>query len=364
MKSIGRSGPRSPKALLPADDSAPDGVEFRSSAVRRRGLRLARNSSFWIVIIDLALVGVFGLLQQSFVSGANLQSLALDASEIVLLAAGEAMLLGAAEFDISLGANLVLASVVGGSVMVALAGSPRQVASGHYPHVGIAIAIGVLSCVVVGTAVGGVNGWIVTRLRVNSLIATLATFGIASGIADIITNGGNVPFVPSAIQTGFGLAALGGVVPLPAIVSLIALAAVWFMYNRTRFGVHALALGSSREAAVRAGLRVRWNVARLFIVAGFFAGVAGLIDLARFGTTDVGGHANDALAAIAGAVIGGAALSGGRASIGGAIAGAFISVILESGLVMVGLSAFYQLIAVGVILLGAVYLDQRRQRGT
>jgi len=217
---IGRGLSKSYVTTQNNSDSHFEGESPPTGPQRRPVGGILSKSSFWIVVIDLLLVGVFGIIERPFVSGANFQSLALDASEIVLLAAGEAMLLGAGEFDISLGANLVLSSVVGGTLMVAVAGTSQQVASSQYPHLGIAIAVGVMACIVVGLIVGAVNGLIVTRLRVNSLIATLAMYGIASGIADIITNGGNVPFVPSAIQTQFGLANIAGVFPIPAIMSL------------------------------------------------------------------------------------------------------------------------------------------------
>lgn len=328
----------------------------------RRNARLLNLTSIWIAGFDLVLIAIFGIANSAFVSKANLESVALDASEIVLLAVVEGLLLAAREFDISLGANLVLASVVGGTAMVDLSGSPEQVQSGTFPHLAIGLTVGIALAVIVGSMIGLVNGVVVTYLRINSLICTLATYGIASGIAYIITDGGNVAFIPAPIQRNFGLAKLFGVVPLPAVVAVAFIILVAIPFYRGRFGVQVRALGSSREAARRAGISIERRLVTLFVLAGFAAGLGGLFDIARFATTDVGGHANDALSAIAGAVIGGASLQGGRASVGGAIAGAFISVLLESGLVILGLSSFYQLIAVGVILLVAVYVDQRRRQ--
>jgi ribose transport system permease protein len=134
------------------------------------------------------------------------------------------------------------------------------------------------------------------------------------------------------------------------------------MLKLTRPGVRLLAMGSSREAAERSGLDVRAQTLVLFTVVGLLAGVAGVIDLARFGTTNVSGHQTDALAAIGAAVIGGTSLYGGHIGMGGALLGTLLAVILQDGLVIVGLSPFYQLIATGLVLIAAVYIDQQRKR--
>lgn len=333
--------------------------------VRRSGLlgwlgRQGRRSAVWIVLVDLAAVAVFAGINVAFVDGTNLTSLALDGSEVVLLAVAEALLLSAGEFDISLGANLVIASVIGAELMVHLSGTGAQVAAQEYPSLAVGLGVGIPACLVVGAVMGAFNGFVVTRLRVNSLIATLATLGIATGVADVLTNGSDVPNVPSALQGDFGIRTVGGV-PLPAVVVVAALVVLWWVFTRTRFGLHTLALGSSRDACSRAGLRVDRQLMWLFVVAGLLAGLAGLIDVSRFATTNISGHQTDALAAISGAVIGGTALQGGTGSVGGAVAGAMLAVILQSGLVIAGLSPFYQYIAIGIVLIVAVALDQRRR---
>ncbi|MGH7122475.1 MAG: ABC transporter permease [Acetobacteraceae bacterium] len=268
--------------------------------------------------------------------------MALDGSESVLLCIGSAFLLGAGELDISIGANVILSSVVGGKAMAAI-GSPLA-----------ASLIGAAACILCGAAVGAFNALVVTRLRVTSFITTLASLGIVTGIAYVLTNGYNISNVPLALQSDFGVAKLGGFLPYPALTALAFALVSWFVLSRTQFGLHTLALGSSREAAVRAGINVRRRLMALFMLAGGAAGVCGFIDLSRYASTNLSGHQTDALAAIAGAVIGGTNLFGGRISIAGAVFGALLAVILQDGLVVVGLAAFYQLIAVGIVLIAAV----------
>jgi len=311
-----------------------------------------RTNTLWILAVDLILVALFTYLSinHAFISPANLRNLATDSSEALLLGIAIAFLLGAGEFDISLGANLILASVVGGLTAGAI-GDDSPVLAGI-----AAAAVAIVS----GMLIGSINGLIVTYMRVNSLIATLAMLGIVTGTAYIVSGGTDVTGIPAGLQDGFGLKRLLGV-PLPAIISVIAWLAAWLVLRYTRFGMHLLALGSSRTAAVRAGLRARGQVIVLFIIGGALAGMAGFIDITRFGATNIAGHTQDSLAAITAAVIGGTLLTGGVISIPGLLCGVALAVILANGLIVVGLSSYYQLIVVGLVLILAVWLDTFRR---
>jgi ribose transport system permease protein len=332
--------------------------------IQRARKHWPKRTAFWIALVNIALVLTFGVLSKkhAYLTLGNFQNVGLDGAQIALLAAGEALLLGAGMFDISLGATLILSSVIGGKLIVAVGGTSAQVAAGVYPHLGVAVAVGVVACLLVGALVGLVNGWVVTRLKVNSLIATLAMLGIATGIADLVSGGSDVANLPPDLQSGFGTANFLGLVPYPALASGVLIAVLWWMLAKTRFGLRTLAIGSSRGAALRAGLAVERHERSLFILVGTLAGLAGFLDLTRFATTNISGHTTDALAAISGAVIGGTSLFGGVASIGGAVIGALLAVILQTGLVILNLQAFYQLIIVGVILILAVHFDTRRRQ--
>lgn len=350
-----------PSAQESRSETAPDDETEPGRPTRRWSPRqLVSHTATWIALVDIAAIIFFGIQNSNFWSGASFINIGQSAAELVLLALASAYLLGAAEFDISLGANVILSSVVGGKVILAVSGTRAQVTAGEYPRLGMGIALGILACVATGVAVGLLNGFVVGVMKVNSLITTLATLGVAQGVADILTNGGNLDSIPSQLQTGFGIRTWLGI-PLPVIVTVAALAILWFALAKTRFGLHTLALGSSRRAAHRAGLRVERQLLKLFVLAGGLAGVAGFIDLTRFATTNITGHQTDGLIALAGAVIGGTSLTGGRVSLIGAVIGALLPVILQSGLVVIGLPAYYQLVAVGVVLMVAVYIDQQRR---
>jgi ribose transport system permease protein len=350
--------------MTPDADASTEPVPSRAGRVRDRVKALPKRTAFWIGVIDVLLVLFFTVLSKNhvFLSLNNFQNVTLDAAEITLLSAGEALLLGAGLIDISLPATLILASVAGGRVLVALSGTSAQVQAGVYPHLALGIIACVVVCVAVGALVGLVNGLVVTRLKVNSLIATLAVWSAALGLAQVVSGATDVAYIPTALQSHFGDANLFGVIPYPVFLVGVLVFGMWWALTKTKFGIRTLAIGSSREAAVRAGLRVERQELALLVLVGALAGVAGFLDLSHFADTNISGHTADALEAISGAVIGGTSLFGGVASIGGAVLGALLAQILNSGLVVLNVQPYYQLIVIGVVLVAAVYFDSRRRK--
>jgi ribose transport system permease protein len=314
--------------------------------------RLFSARATWIFLLDLALIAVFTALSRGgvFLSFLNMKSLLLSGTEMLFLALGLAMLLGAGKFDLSLGANLVLTSVFGAMAMVAL----TTAGAGS----GATILAGFLACVIAGAAMGAINGLLVAWFKINSLIATLGMLGVAGGLSLVLTgNGQDITGFPVELQSQFGLKTFG-FMPAPALVALVAALVLWVVISQTAYGRHTLAMGSSPLAASRVGLRVERHLFSLFILSGILAGLAGFVDLARYQTTVISGHPNDALQAVAAVVIGGTLMEGGRISIIGTIWGVALAVILQNGLVIIGVSSAYQLMAVGVVLIAAVGLDR------
>jgi ribose transport system permease protein len=132
----------------------------------------------------------------------------------------------------------------------------------------------------------------------------------------------------------------------------------------TRFGRYTYAIGSNEEGARRAGVAVDRHLIKVYALAGTLAGLAGFLSLARFATTTLGGHSTDNLQAIAAVVIGGTSLFGGVGTMLGTVFGVFIPAVLQNGFVIVGLQPFWQQVAVGAVLIIAVYLDQLRRRSS
>ena len=326
--------------------------------------RARQTTAFWIFLCLLVIVGVFGVISPNhvFFSLSNLFTIALNAAELMLLTVGMTYLLGAGQLDLSIGANLTLSSVLAAMTIVSLAGTLDEVAAGDYPNLGWAVVAGTAVAVVTGTLFGVINGILVTRLRLSSFLVTLATTGIGLGTTLVITHGANIPNLPRSLQTGFAVNRVFGVVPMPVILSLLVAAVFWFVLARTRFGIHTLAIGSSPEAASRAGIATGSHLIVLFGLMGMLTGLAAMVDISRFATTNIGGHQTDNLQAIAATVIGGTSLFGGVASIPGAVIGTLVPVVLSTGLVIMRVDSFYQLIVVGIIIILAVYIDQRNRQ--
>jgi len=319
--------------------------------------RVLKTRATAVLILDLILFVIFTLTSPDhvFATSESLKALFIAATEALLLAVGLTLLLGAGIFDLSLGANLVLSSVAGAMVIKHI--SPASKDFSQWNHVGQSTALAVIVCILTGAAFGAVNGLLVAYVRINALIATLATLGIGTGIAYVMTSGSDISGLPPVLQEKFGLHAIGAF-PIPALIAIGATLILFIVMRFTRFGMRTLAIGSSEISATRAGIGVPSHLMKLTILAGALAGVAGFIDITRFASTAISGHSNDALNAVTAAVIGGTLLEGGRVSMLGTIWGTGLAVIVQSGLIIAGVSSYYQLIAVGVILVLAVSLDR------
>lgn len=321
------------------------------------GKRLLGANTLWVGVILLVLVLGFGILHpESFFTLFNIQNLFIQLSLLLLLAVGMTFVIITAGIDLSVGTVLIFSGVIGGKVMQALGGGD---ATGDGWGL---ILLGLLACVVAGGAWGLLNGLIVAYAKVPPLIVTLGSFGAALGAADLITGGNDVRSVPNAMRQVIGTGTSLGVVPnLVIITAVLTIIAAWLLRS-TRFGRYTYAVGSSPEAARRAGIAVNRQLVLVYLLTGLLAGVAGFLSLAYYGTTTINGHSIDNLNAISGVVLGGTSLFGGIGTMLGTVFGVFIPQVLRSGFVISGVQTFWQPIAVAVVLVVAVWFDQRRRR--
>jgi ribose transport system permease protein len=281
-----------------------------------------------------------------------------------VLALGITYLLIAGGIDLSIGALVLFSSVVGTKLLVNQSGTAAQISNFEFPTLGRALVMSIPVFLLIGGAWGLVNGVLSVRLRITPFIVTLATFGIALGLSQVLTSGINVQNVPPRLQETFGLGEMFGVIPWPVVVAAVVAAILWIVLARTRYGLRTYAIGANPEAARRAGVNVGLHLVSLYVLMGVLCGIVGFVDVARFNTVSIGGHQQDALAAISAAVIGGTSLFGGRGRISGTIVGALIPAVLQNGFVIVGVQPFWQAVAIGCVLLLAVYLDQLRRRSS
>jgi ribose transport system permease protein len=333
------------------------------SAVARWRRLSARFENLYIGLVLLALMAMFTLWAppNTFLTGANLSNIALDASQLLILSSGIALLIIAGGLDLSVGAVVVFSAIVSGKTMLAIAGPIEDTVDMSAADLIPAVLAGIGVAVVCGCAWGALNAFIILRLKVPSIIATLATLSAATGLAQVISQGVNVSSLPIQLQRHFGGAKLAGVLPWPVVVALVVLVVLWVVLACTRFGLRTYAIGSNADAAARAGIPVGRHMLGLYALVGLLAGVVAFIDLSRFGTASLSGHTQDALNAIAAVVIGGVSLFGGRGRMPGVVIGVFIPAVLANGFVVVQVDPFWQNVAVGAVLVLAVYIDQLRR---
>ena len=212
-----------------------------------------------------------------------------------------------------------------------------------------------------GAGFGAAQGLAVAKLKMPPLIATLMGLGVAEGLSYLITGGSDLRAVPTKLVSSIGLGSFAGV-PWQIIISFLAALVFGLVLAYTRFGRYTYAIGSSPEASARAGVNVDWHLIKIYALAGLMSGLAGVLNLAFFGTTTISGHPLDNLTVITAVVIGGASLFGGRGTMLGTFIGVFIPALLTSGLNIANANQFWQYIITGLVLGAAVYLDQIRRR--
>jgi len=309
------------------------------------------NSTVWIFVILLLIVVVFTAYEpNAFPTVANFRNIATDASVLLILAVGETFVIITAGIDLSVGSVLLFGGVVSAKVMASIGGESTGV-----------ILVGLVVALAGGLAWGVFNGVVITKLKVPPLIVTLGSLGMALGAALLLTGGVDVRSVPNNLVLTVGIGRAGGVPYLVLIAAAVAIVFGLILWI-TRFGRWTYGIGSNAEAARRAGIDVDRHLIKVYALAGVLAGLAGWLNLARFSTTTVGGHATDNLNAIAAVVIGGTSLFGGVGAIAGTVVGVFIPAVLSNGFNVIGVQPFWQDVAVGAVLILAVYLDQLRRR--
>lgn len=317
----------------------------------------------WIFLLLIALIAAFTTLRPAqFATAFNLSTLAIDAAILLVLAVGQTYVIITAGIDLSVGSTLVFASVVSAKVMLVLSGAEGTTYGTTDAGWGV-IAIGFVVAVAAGAFWGAVNGILIAVARIPALIVTLGTLGMALGFAQIITGGVDVRAVPKLLVAYVGTGEIAGIPTLVVIAAVVAIVAgIWL--HMTRFGERTFAVGSNREAARRSGIPVQGQLVKVYVLCGALAGVAAVMSVARFGTTTIGGHAVDNLATISAVVLGGTSLFGGIGTVFGTVVGVFIPVVLLNGFVILGIPPFWQTVAMGAVLILAVFIDQlkRRQR--
>jgi len=313
--------------------------------------RVVRLQALQILLLLGLTVAIFGILQpDTFLTSFNFRGIVQNTSILAVLGVGMTFVIITGGIDLSIGSVLVFSGVVADKTMVAVGGQGWGT-----------VLVGVLVGCACGLGWGLLNGFLIAKAKVPPLVVTLGSLSAALGFAQIITKGLDLRDVPTTLVDKVGFGNVVGEVPTLSVVAAVVVVGGIILLHRTRFGLYTYAVGSNAEAGRRVGLKVDRHLIKVYALAGTLAGFAGILNLAFFQSTTIGGQSNTALNVIAGVAIGGTSLFGGVGSVFGTVIGLFIPIVLQNGFIQIDVQPFWQQVVVGAVLVAVVYVDQVRR---
>jgi fructose transport system permease protein len=297
----------------------------------------------------LAACAFFATQSENFLSGGNLSLILQQVMVVGVIAIGQTLIILTAGIDLSCGMVMAL----GGIVMTKFT-----------TELGLPPALAVLCGLAVTTLFGLVNGLLVTRIKLPPFIVTLGTLNIAFAITQLYSNSQTVTDLPPMMTALGNTFAIGGTEFAWGTVLMLALYALaFFVLRETAAGRHVYAVGNNAEATRLVGIPTQKVLLGVYVIAGFFYGIAALLSVARTGVGDPNAGQTENLDAITAVVLGGTSLFGGRGIILGTLVGALIVGVFRNGLTLMGVSSIYQVLVTGILVILAVALDQLSRKG-
>ncbi|KQV01467.1 sugar ABC transporter permease [Mesorhizobium sp. Root102] len=334
----------------------------QSSPSASEGFDLAKllleGRAFFALIV---IIVVFSILSPYYLSVANFLTMASHVAIFGILAVGMLLVILNGGIDLSVGSTLGLAGVVAGFLMQGVTLTWLGIVL--YPPVWV---VAVIACLL-GAAVGLINGVLIARFKVPAFVATLGVMYMARGLALLMTSGltyNNLGGKPELGNTGFDALGFNRLFGVPTGVVVLAVIALIgsIVLNRTAFGRWLYASGGNERAAELSGVPVKTVQISVYVLSGICAAIAGLILSSQLTSAGPTAGTTYELTAIAAVVIGGAALTGGRGNIRGTLLGAFVIGFLSDGLVIIGISSYWQTVFTGAVIVLAVLLNAVQYR--
>jgi erythritol transport system permease protein len=319
------------------------------------------------VIALVLLTIVFTILLQAdkginFLHPLNLVTIAKHVAITGIMAIGMTFVIITGGIDLSVGSIVGLTGMIaGGLIHEGLILNIFGITI--FFHIWVILII----CLILGVLLGGVNGILITRMNVAPFIGTLGVMYIARGFANIRSGGATFPNLQGEVElgnTGFPILGVGHVlgIPLSIWIMIILLLATVYIAKKTPLGRHIYAIGGNRRAAELSGVQVGKITTSVYMFSGFCSALVGLIIASQLVASHPATGESYEMNAIAAAVLGGTSLSGGIGTVGGTIIGAFVIGVLSDGLVMLGVSEFWQNVIKGFVIIAAVVFDQMQQK--
>jgi len=338
--------------------SLPEAVNGTNPMPQRFSISGAAKTLFLKVgVLPFFLVAalvVFSLISGNFISVQNITNVARQSVYLILVSLGQMIVLITGGFDLAVGTAIALTSVVSAMVMVGLAATMPE-------FVWLAIILGCLSGLGAALVIGCINGIGIAQFGVSPFIMTLGVQSVFAGLALFLTGGVPISRLPEEFGNVFGFGRVMGM-PVPVIIAMAAIVAIWLVMNRTKLGAHIYAVGGNTKAAHLSGVDTKRILFVAYVICALFSSLAGLLLTARVesGETNLGGTV--ALESIAACVIAGVSLRGGIGRVESIVLGAFFIVLVQNGMNLAQIGSYLQMVLLGSLLILAVILDQFRYR--
>ena len=306
--------------------------------------RLLQNEQAGLLLALILLCVVLSFLSPVFFTALNIKNVLRDAALVAIAGIGMVMVILLGEIDLSVGSVQAVAGIVAVAVL------------NSFSSVSVALAATLFA----GACIGLINGLLITRAQINSLIATLGMMAILRGGAMVSTQAVSIQgAVDSFIEIGTGHL---GPLPLPVLIAFLLLVLFFYVLHYTTFGRYVYAVGGNPQAARLSGLPVERIRIAVFVIAGLLAALSAFILASRLNSGQPNAGLGFELQVIAAVILGGISLTGGVGTLAGALIGILILTVLSNGLVLLNVSSFYHDIARGIVIILAVYLDTRRKQ--
>lgn len=312
----------------------------RRRMVNRKEIRRKSRRYSCLVLPPLAIALILSFMSEYFLTPVNLGNLLLQMTSTAIAAMGITFIMIAGEYDLSCAAVLAFTAVLSASLAVR---SP------------FGAVLGIPFALALGAGIGFLNGWLISKFSIPSLVVTLAAMKIWRGVALWLTGGRTVSGLPE-VYCFPGCARLFGVVPVSLIILAVLYIAGQLMLSRTRYGYEIYAVGRDAEAATLSGLDVKKIRRNVYIVGGILYAIAGLLMAGRVGAALPAAADSMEFTAMSAVIIGGCALGGGRGSLVGTFLGVLTMSLLDNGADLLQLSYYWISIVQGVIILAALVI--------
>lgn len=305
--------------------------------------RIKQSDILVLILALIALCAITYFLKPVFLSERNIMNTLRQVSLTAICGFGLTMIILVGEIDLSVGSQQAVAGIITVAVLNATG----------------SILLATLAALAAGVVVGGLNGLLVTKLKINSMIVTLGTMAIWRGVSMVVTNAVSIQ---SEVPEFLGLATgFVGAVPNAVIIAAVLFVAIYYLLNHTTFGRYIYAIGGNREASRFAGLPVDRIRLLVYIIGSVLSMLSGVLLASRMASAQPTAGTGFEMIVIASVILGGVSLSGGIGTITGALVGMLILGVLQNALTLMDVSSFWQDITRGIVIILAVGIDSVRK---